>query len=223
MDNMYVREKTAEHAIFYNIAYNNINDLLESLYNRDKIPHSSEDDCNTTSFIDYFLNPKNKPLSEYCFLLLRNYLWKGFIYNMHDSKSFYVTFQEKKIIYTAIQKLADLKNYHSNYWYDHHALEFNNKLADKITYLYDFALLQSINNEESKKQIFKIHQQQEDQRNYLFSRNNYITRQGEKFFLSLFLKKQEMKRFLKLSCYNEFENKDMSAIEDDICLFFHSY
>ncbi|TKG92818.1 hypothetical protein EYV94_17745 [Puteibacter caeruleilacunae] len=219
LDNLYVREKTAEHAIYYNTAYNNINDLLEELYKIDNVPYSSENDSNTNSTIDFFLKNQDNPLSDYGFLLLRNYLWKGFIFKMYDSKSFYVTLKERRLIYMSIQKLVDLKNYHSNYWYDHHALEFNSDLRTKITYLYDFASSQSTNNDPEKKELFKSHQKQVEETNYLFSRNNYITRQGEKFFLSLFLKRKEMKRFLLLTDYNEFEDKNMSAIENDICLF----
>lgn len=164
-----------------------INNLLGKPYEEDK--NKVEDEFN------HWLKNPNLPENEKVFVKLRDYLWKGSSTNKNSS-GYVLTSNDKSLMIEMLSKLNEIRNFHSHYWHDNTVLEFSFSLKKHIQDLHDFAKL-SLSQEfpkdvtkyednYSKRPMFKKHENKE-----------FITKDGKAFFLSFFLTRGEMARFLQ--------------------------
>lgn len=190
---LFTGAKTSEYAVFYNIAYWWISDMLKRIYkNTDTSAHGE-----TSPFIQRFIvdgeDINTSKISDADYIKLRDYLWKGYLFDKNKSGSI-ITFSDKVFIHKMIAKLAEIRNFHSHYWHDNSVLKFDEDLKNRIENLHDYAVNKL--RVEYSKEIEKY----EERRDNLFDKhegNYFITQEGRNFFLSFFLKKSEISRFMQ--------------------------
>ena len=193
IDQLFTGAKTPEYAVFYNIAYWWISDMLKRLYkNTDTSMHEE-----TSPFIDRFIaDGKNidfSTLSNADYIKLRDYLWKGYMFDKNKSGSI-ITSKDKVLIHRMIAKLTEIRNFHSHYWHDNVNLKFDFELKKWIEDLHDYAV------NKLRIQYSKEIERYESNKNSLFNKHGsdyFITQEGRNFFLSFFLKKSEISRFMQ--------------------------
>lgn len=184
--------KYPEFAIFFNLAFFRIaglvNHLLGKKYEANKSTLEKE--------FDSWLKNANDTKNDKVFSKLRDYLWKGFMTNKNSS-GYVITPEDRKIIIEALEKLNEIRNFQSHYWHDNVVLCFSPELKKHILRLHEDAKLsfmkdyskELLDYESACKErpLFKTHEGKD-----------YITKDGKAFFLSFFLTRGEMARFLQL-------------------------
>jgi len=193
IDMLFTGAKTPEYAVFYNIAYWWISDMLKRLYKNTDISKHEE----TSPFIDRFINDGqniDSPIfSDADYIKLRDYLWKGYMFDKNKSGSI-ITFNDKVLIHKMIAKLAEIRNFHSHYWHDNANLKFDFELKKWIEDLHDYAV------NKLRIEYSKEIERYESKKDNLFDKHGsdyFITKEGRNFFLSFFLKKSEISRFMQ--------------------------
>ncbi|HAF28485.1 MAG TPA: hypothetical protein DCG75_05495 [Bacteroidales bacterium] len=192
-DQLFTGAKTPEYAVFYNIAYWWMSEMLKRLYkNTDTSIHED-----TSPFIQRFVNDgeeiNSSIFSDADYIKLRDYLWKGYLFDKNKSGSI-ITFKDKVIIHKIIAKLAEIRNFHSHYWHDNSILKCDEDLKSWIDFLHNYAV------DKLRVEYSKEIERYESNRDNLFDMHGsdyFITQEGRNFFLSFFLKKSEMSRFMQ--------------------------
>jgi len=189
-------DKTAELCLFYNLALNRVNDLVRK-YEKDDTLHI--EDVNWETFGGF------RNVSTY--LHLQVFMWKEPL-----SASFTtLSTADKKRIHELLRKLVDLRNYQSHYYHDASVLKFPQELIDFIYSRYANArnalelkypeFVTWFHDLNEDKVIFKNSKGEEREdvyrHFYFFNANGNIEPEGKNFFLSFFLLKGEMSKFLK--------------------------
>ncbi len=192
--------KLPELAIFFNVAFFRtagvVNHFLGNKYENDK-------DALEKIFTDWVKAEKNqlchKPESQKVYAGLRNYLWKGFKDNQNSSGHI-VTLTEQQIMLEMLDKLIEIRNFHSHIYHDNIVLKFSDFLKKEILsrhYEAADALMQTHGHELKEygedfidKPFFNTQKRE-------FA--DFITREGRIFFLSFFLTKTEMERLMSQS------------------------
>lgn len=199
-EQLFTGAKTPEYAVFYYIAYWWVSDLLKDLYKK-RSDSTNDKDQETSPYIDRFLREgkdlSNATLPDLAYSKLRDYLWKGYSTNKNSS-GYQLTDFDKRLIHKLISKLVDIRNFHSHVWHDNDCLTFDEELKmwvddmhllviDKLSSVYPWETSKYL--EENKKKGI----------NFFDKRNGkiFITQEGRNFFLSFFLQKSEMARFLQ--------------------------
>ncbi len=185
--------KLPEFTVFYNMAFFKIAGLINHLQGE----AYEEDKQLLEKKFKNFLRDSNDPKHDRVFLKLRDYLWKG--YGTNKNSSGYVLNQEDKVLIVSILwKLIEVRNFHSHYWHDNSVLAFSEQLYRHIQNLHEeakFSFMGEFPHEVSKyelklkeKPLFRHHERQ-----------YFISQEGRVFFLSFFLTRGEMARFLQQS------------------------
>lgn len=195
-DSLYTGGKAPEYAVFYNIAYWWISDFLKSLY---PYKEKYENTDNYSPYIDRFINEGKEggqiSLPDSAYIKLRDYLWKGYHFDKNRS-GLELTENDRRLIHKMLAKLSEVRNFHSHYWHDNANLEFDTDLSKWIDYLHDYAL-----NQLQKEYPWEVDEYRKKRESKsLFDRHDgksYISQDGRNFFLSFFLKKGEMTRFMQ--------------------------
>lgn len=188
------KDSTAELCLFYNMALDRINDVISTYENNEIAIETIEDWDNFKGFKD----------STYYHL--QAYLWKEKVSQNYAI----VRDNEKKLIHLFLQKLVDIRNFQSHYYHDSTVLKFPEILIDFI-----YNIFFKIKNElEFQNPNFSEHFEtlKEDIKEFTkdnnvktdiyyhfdyFDKNGFIKEEGKNFFLSFFLLKGEMNKFLK--------------------------
>jgi len=192
-------DTTAELCLFYNLAFDRIQDLLFS-YEQKKIEIES-----FNTFTGEQLCQQH--FSKQTYLCLKVYLWKEPVSRRYTQ----IKQHDICMVNTILQKLVHLRNFHSHYYHDASVLQFPHDLVSFIA-----LQLQTVKQKlaakqpecagyygelekdikeygppdgEKKQDVYKHF--------YFFDGNGYIQPEGKNFFLSFFLVKGEMQRFLK--------------------------
>jgi hypothetical protein len=196
VDDLFTGAKTPEYAVFYNIAYWWISDTLKKLYHTSSSVKEDREEDNSP-YVDRFVNEgtnlMNSTLPDSAYLKLRDFLWKGFIFEKNSS-GLELTEKEKRLIHKMVAKMVEIRNFHSHVWHDNVNLIFDKELKTWIEYLHEYAL--QILQKENSREVDKY---REKAKNLFdsFGEAFYITQDGRNFFLSFFLKKSEMSRFMQ--------------------------
>lgn len=143
---------------------------------------------------------ENKPASQRN-SFLAEYLWKAHLLQK-NSNGYEITSQDKRIIPELIQKVEEIRNFHSHIWHDNSVLKFSHELKQFVETKYeeakallyaeypsavtDFEYLQQTTAYKDKFNLFKNVQGEQ-----------FITIEGRIFFLSFFLTTGQMNRFLQ--------------------------
>jgi hypothetical protein len=187
------KDSGAELTLFYNMALDRINTLL-SQYEGTAIDIGSR----------YY--SKNTRFKDDTYLHLQVYLWK------EPVSANFATIQEKDRtrIHRFLDKLVDIRNFQSHYYHDASVLKFPRELIRFIQSR--FALAEQdlkLKNPNFVTYIEKLYEdvkpfkkngkkQKDIYRHFdFFTDEGFITEEGKNFFLSFFLLKGEMNRFLK--------------------------
>ncbi|MDQ2177120.1 hypothetical protein [Marinifilum sp. D714] len=197
IDDLFTGAKTPEYAVFYNIAYWWISDFLKSLYAPYMKNAQSENQSDDYSkYINKFITEEaTSTLSDADYLKLRDYLWKGYLF-AKNSTNINVSEKDKRMTHQMIQKLSDIRNFHSHYWHENSNLECEKEFCNWIDYLHDYALDQL--QKEYPKEVDKYKEKRKS--NSLFDHHDgkhFISQDGRNFFLSFFLKRGEISRFMQ--------------------------
>jgi hypothetical protein len=131
-------------------------------------------------------------LDDRAFVYLRQYLWKGHGENKNTA-GYALEPVDKEIILLLLEKLVELRNFHSHYWHEPSALEFDGRLRLFIQEKHDRACGQLLEVRSVDAELY--FKQQE--RYPLFREGRYIAQEGRVFFLSLFLNKGQMQHLLQ--------------------------
>jgi len=193
VDELFTGAKTPEYAVFYNIAYWWISDMLKRLYKNTDTSKNEETSPFIDRFITYVNNIYSSTLSDADYIKLRDYLWKGYMFDKNKSGSI-ITSQDKVLIHKIIAKLAEIRNFHSHYWHDNTNLKFDIELKKWIEYLHNYAV------DKLRLEYSKEIERYESNKDNLFDKHGsdyFITQEGRNFFLSFFLKKSEISHFMQ--------------------------
>lgn len=196
-NDLFTGAKTPEYAVFYNIAYWWVSDFLKSLYEpHNKKSQQENHSDNYSKYIYRFNQEENNPsLSDADYLKLKDYLWKGYLF-AKNSTNIDVSEKDKRMIHQMIRKLADIRNFHSHYWHENSNLECDKEFCIWINFLHNYALDQL--QKEFPKEVDKYKEKRKS--NSLFDTyngKNFISQDGRNFFLSFFLKRSEISRFMQ--------------------------
>lgn len=188
-------DKTAELSLFYNLALDRINNLI-SFYEEKSVQVEKLDLENA----DTHFKPDT-------YLQLKVYLWKEEVSGRYAQ----VNEEDRKILNLFLKKLVDLRNFHSHYYHESNVLLFPKQLSEKMKWLFEKSKKQLVEKNPSfQKYIdeleigevkFKRKDGSEGVDKYLhfkfFEADGTITPEGKNLFLSFFLLKGEMSKFLK--------------------------
>lgn len=177
--------KTADFAIFYNIACKNI----ESIENYFSAGNNRKNK----------LAPNHQLSNEERYLI--EYLWKSSnnIRNRRGDKSTN-SVKEREMISALKAKVKEIRNYHSHIWHSNEALLFENELKKFVEQKFNEALEAANEFDPNATQAYKVLLKDNIKGKKLFKKHNnnyYITEEGRIFFLSFFLTTGEMSRFLQ--------------------------
>lgn len=171
--------KTPELAIFFNLAYDNLEKYVKSIDSEVKVFSNSDG------------------LPDKVFTYLREYIWKGNSQNK-NSEGHAVTEDEKAIIAEMIRKVKGFRNFHSHIWHNHDVLKCTEVLRKFILNLHDSAVAK-ISASISKNGKLYIEQRKEYPFFKQHSNESYVTQEGRLYFLSFFLNRGEMQLLLSQS------------------------
>ncbi|WP_421919867.1 hypothetical protein [Marinifilum sp.] len=208
INDLFTGAKTPEYAVFYNIAYWWMSDFLKSLYEA-RIRKAKDENQNDdySKYIYRFMQEEDNPtLSDADYLKLKDYLWKGYLFAKNSTK-IDVSEKDKRMIHLMVEKLSDIRNFHSHYYHENSNLECEKEFCNWIDYLHDYALDQLLKEYpkevEKYKDKLKKSVSRNSNHNYtpsLFdthNHKNFISQNGRDFFLSFFLKRGEISRFMQ--------------------------
>lgn len=170
--------KTADFAIYYNMARDNIKELITEF-------EASQKDISKAEFF-----------RTETFIALRNYLWKGFEFNRNKS-GYSLTEDDKWLVRKLLSKLNDLRNFHSHIWHDSAVLEFDTELEEFMTEKLNVALSLAREKFSGDDTSFFEKQLEEFGHFRIDKGKKFITQEGRCFFLSFFLSKGQMNSFLQ--------------------------
>lgn len=215
----YTDDKTPELTLFYNMACDRIDKLiLSETQGQFKNGKQIED-----SFKEALRENTLTALPGFLWIKLKHYLWKGYDEDRNSSGTI-VSEIEKRIIQLMITKLYEIRNFQSHYYHPNGCLFFEGELADFVEGRYDHALkLLSVTYPREIDEYIKRFKQAENRIPYHHSQESSyepkaktlnpefvfifrrvgtnsarkLTYEGKGFFLSFFLTKGEMVRFLK--------------------------
>jgi hypothetical protein len=183
--------KLPEFTVFYNMAYFRmagvVNHLLGNKYesNKDKLE---------TQFTEWLAKTKDDS-DEKVFAGLRDYIWKGFKINKNSSGNV-LTQDDKDLIIELLTRLCEIRNFQSHIYHDNCVLVFSEQLKKRISDLHDDAALSFMNQYPNEVDFYEGKYKE---RPFFGNHNNqfFITSEGKTFFLSFFLTRGEMSRFLQ--------------------------
>jgi hypothetical protein len=208
--------KTAQLAIFNNMAFTRIAGLLNHLRQK---PHTDDKDVLEQVFKKWLGdNPTKKPENDVIFHKLRDYLWKG--YRDHRNSSGHIlTDGDRSLVVDMLRVLEPIRNFHSHIWHDNNVLRVSPELAKHIQYLHDMAKLSLMKDHgdeiveyeknAQKFPLFRVH-----------SSGDYLTFEGRLFFLSFFLTHGEMSRLLHQSRGSKRDDKPEFKIKHRIFKYY---
>ena len=178
-----------ELTIFFNLAYFRTAGVIYHLLNKEytKLKKDLEDIYKDTKWHD-----DKKVLSG-----LFDYMFKG--YRLAKNASGYeMTKDDEKFVIAMVGKLETIRNFHSHYYHDNSVLIFEDKFKKEINNLHYDAFMSFMG--KYPREVEKYVDTLKD--NPLFKKNGndeYMTQDGRTFFLSFFLTRGEMARFLQQS------------------------
>ncbi len=203
---LFTKGKTPNNALFYNIAAKKLLRII-NLNIKDAIHKKEEKNFGNDQSIQFD--------NELLYPILADYLWKSYEFSKNSSGR---QFDDEDIIFIndIINKLFDVRNFQSHYYHDNEALVFKKETAERIEKLYNHAKYsfseKSSNDislmEDSIKKIRKTTNEIS-----LFNEHNskwYISQDGVMFFISFFLTKSEMNRYLD-NCIQTKQGKDLKS------------
>jgi len=190
------KTKTADYAVFYNIAFNGI---LSKIHFKET-GQTEFDEAKLSvmygqKYLDVFetARPSNikHDFKDETYLTLRDFLWKGYETDKNSS-GHALTDEDKSITRALLVKLRVIRNYHSHIWHNNDGLKFDNSLQIFIKKKHDDAINSLYATHPAEVDAYK----EESKQAHLF-KDNYITTEGRVFFLSFFLTSGEMSSFLQ--------------------------
>lgn len=194
------KDKTPELALFYNLAC----DRIAGFIGREEGIEAGEVINRIKSFGGNM--PSGGDFSMATYVKLKNYLWKGYIYDRNSSGT-PINDREIGFLKQILYKLDQIRNFQSHYYHSDEVLKFDKDLMHFVKRLYERAIysLMEAYPAEVSEYWNRIQDRLKDNPggSELFSKSKdeedifWLTREGKNFFLSLFLTRGEMKRFLK--------------------------
>ncbi len=188
------KDTTAELSLFYNIALDRINGLLTVYEGR------------TVNIEKLDLDSANALFKKETYLHLKVFLWKEEVSKRYTQ----IKTGDIKLVNSVLKKLVDLRNFHSHYYHDSKALLFPKELIDHITAQFEKAKNQLVAKNPNFEPYMKILENDtvefekdgvkrtDTYRHFdFFDKNGFVLPEGKNFFLSFFLLKGEMGKFLK--------------------------
>lgn len=195
--------KTPELAIFYNLAHDNIKKFIQSIDGR----HAGK---KLTEIIGN--------LSDEVFARLREYIWKGGIFNKND-EGHTVTPDEKQLIKELLCKLNGLRNFQSHYWHDSAPLKLSNILVHFIEDYHEIAFAKLMADHSRNSRLYAT--QRSKYPFFKSSHNNkFLTLEGRVFFLSFFLTRGEMDMLLSQTKGSKQNNTPDFKLKREIYTYF---
>ena len=194
------KDTTAELCLYYNLAKDRIEDLLFT-YEQKKCDLDDLSSLNDEKLQQLLFK-------EETYVNLKAYLWKEQISGSYSQIKALDIYRVNHLL----QKLIHLRNYHSHYYHDADVLKFPQPLVDFIMLQHETVkqkvavrnphfvdyyrdLTEDVTEFKNKKTGKKS---TDTYRHFnFFTKDNRIQEEGKNFFLSFFLLKGEMERFLK--------------------------
>lgn len=189
-------DTNAELSLFYNIALDRVNELI-TLYEGKTVYIEK---LNFDNFLEQF--------KKETYLQLKVFFWKEEISNSYTQ----IKEKDTKLIHEILKKLVGLRNFHSHYYHDCEALKFSKELIEIIYLQFEKAKNQlvaknpnfqeyvaALEKDEITYTDKRTNEEKTDTYHHFdfFDQNGYIKEEGKNFFLSFFLLKGEMAKFLK--------------------------
>jgi hypothetical protein len=202
--------KTPEFAVFFNRAVDQISKIVHE-YAEQKADTPSKS-------LALFLEDPQKRTTR-LFIILRNFIYKGYQSNPNSSGIEQVSNKESDIIVKLVQKLVDLRNFHSHYYHKSTHIEFSKELRDFIRDLHCNAERSFEGTKSSE--LTRYHEKLRefphfDEKNGKF----YIKQEGRTFFLGLFLTTGQMSHFLQQRSGSKRNNLPEFKIKHEIYKFY---
>lgn len=171
--------KSADMVIFYNIAVGNMEKMIGHLEDKKYQP----------------IEWKQLSFNEHGYRMLAEYLWK--VHTDARNKSDHSLKEDDKAMVNALLgKLNDIRNYHAHIWHDNAALYFPKQLQRFVEDRFDRAVAATFEEDPAAALDFEK-KRQKDKKQYALFNRGYITGEGKVFFLSFFLTKGQMSKFLQ--------------------------
>lgn len=189
----FTRDTTPELALFLNIALDRMNNLLK-LYEGKPVDISK-------------MELKGQVFKKETYLHLKTFFWKEKV-----SVSFaQIKAADISVLNTVLAKLVDLRNFHSHFYHDSAALQFPDFLIKHIQLQFENVKTRLAATQQNFAEYIKTLEEditeftkpdgtkRTDRYKHFdfFTPAGEITEQGKNFFLSFFLLKGEMNKFLK--------------------------
>lgn len=197
------KQKTAEFAVFYNIAFFRIAGLLNHL-----LGNSYEENKNKLEgvFTDWLkvAGTQADQLPEVAYSRFRNYLWKGYLLEKNSS-GYELTESDRQLVREMLKLLYNVRNFHSHAWHDNMALACSPVLSAFIEDMHKLAA--SAQSEGMANETSLYIDQHKDSRysgnvrcSFFYKHSDFahiLTPDGRAFLLSFFVTRGEMARFLQ--------------------------
>lgn len=215
----YTDDKTPELTLFYNLACDRVDRFIISETAKKYSNGQAVEDAFKKAVTDGEL----LTLPDILWIKLKNYLWKGYSDDRNSSGT-HVSDAEKHIIQQMIARLYYLRNFQSHFYHKNDCLFFDYSLAGFIEERYEWALNSLSKSYPDLVAYYRLRFKQAEKRAleermkngdgepgkttlnpeyvFIFRRVGHndsrkLTYEGKGFFLSFFLTKGEMIRFLK--------------------------
>ncbi len=219
----FTHDKTPELCLFYNIALDRINNLVSFYEGREvyveQLNWENQGIVNTQQF------------STNTYLNLQVYLWKEPLSDRFST----IKAHDIEIINKFLHKLVDLRNYHSHYYHDSEACKFPPALVNFVVNQFEKAK----NELYARHPNFQVYLEELEYDEVEFERGgkkckdvyrhfeffdpehpNYITPEGKNFFLSFFLLKGEMNKFLKKRSRCKRDNGEKYQVKTNLYTYY---
>lgn len=216
-DELFTGGKVPEFTVFYNIAFFRVAGLLNHLLNNSYELDKNKLETVYAQYLKESRSGKDK-LPDDAYSKLRRYLWKGYL-TEKNSSGYELTDSDKSTIQEMLWKLLQIRNFQSHYWHDNSELEFSKGLKEFICQLHETAKLSL-----SEKYAQQLPDYDKNYRDRPFFFNvdgkEFITQEGRTFFLSFFLTKGEMARFLQLRKGSKRNDKPEYKVKHEVYRYY---
>ena len=203
-EELFTGQKHEYFTVYYNFALKKLVEIINDIdnqYNNYGNERVKITEITTKTKSGFIGDLKNIPtlISDKCYALLKDYLWRAFR-DAKNTSGIPLTPEDKEYIAEFCKKLVDIRNFHSHYYHDNAALDFTKQTSLFIeNKLFIDAKLANAETNLSALSMLDTKLKSRDKGYHLFSLHDgqyKITPAGRIFFLSFFLNKGEMNRFL---------------------------
>ena len=217
LGDLYMGGKYPEFTVFYNVAFFRmagfLNHLRAGSYEKDK----NHLESSFKTWLNKIKND-NDDLPSRAYSELRRYLWKGYLTEKNTS-GYELTTTDINYVREMLKKLYNIRNFHSHIWHNNNVLEFSPGLKSFIEDLHDHA-----KNSFAEKYMRELDEYVKKTQDFTFfcdvDGSPMITQEGRTFFLSFFLTRGEMSRFLQQKRGSKRNDKPEFKIKQEVYRYY---